>query len=378
MGDGKALDMYAIEAGRNIKETPAILDKVISDYLESEIDILLIAGDITRNGEKQSHIDFVAKLRPLIDNGVRVFVVPGNHDINMPNAVRYQGDSVLPVDNISPADFEAIYNDCGYSSAIRRDTASLSYVSVLNDNTWLLALDGCKYREYTDVSISSGRISADTERWILEVLTEAKRRGVRVLSMMHHGLAEHFMYQDMFFPQYLIDDWKRLAGLFADNGVKVVFTGHFHANDITRFTSDSNNTVYDIETGSLSTYPYPYRLVELSDKGVDISTKNIKSIPSNPNLYMDGKARVKDWAQHAATQKLRSMGYSFLEDKLSQIADVASDIIVLHVEGDEVIDENLQRKITRLASGLELPMLFVPENIQIDFPPQDNHYYIPF
>ncbi|GAB6012282.1 metallophosphoesterase family protein [Viscerimonas tarda] len=378
MDEGVAANKYAEEGGRNLKETPVILNKVISDYLASGIDVLLIPGDITRNGEKQSHLDFVAKLRPLMDKGVRVFVVPGNHDINMPNSVCFKGADVLPVPTVSPAEFEQIYQVCGYASAIRRDTASLSYVASLDDKTWLLALDGCRYKEYTNTSISAGKLSAATESWAVEVLEEAKEQNIRVISMMHHGLVEHIIYQDMLFPQYLIDDWKRLVGLFADKGLKAVFTGHFHANDITGFTSDNEHKIYDIETGALSTYPYPYRFVELSDKGMDISTRKVKYIPSNPDLIKTGKTKLKDWAQNLAATKIRERGYTLPDETLSQLTDIVADIMVLHMEGDEVVNENLQQKIKKLAGELGSPISLPPSAIQLDFPPADGDVYLSF
>ena len=61
--------------------------------------------------------------------------------------------------------------------------------------------------------------------------------------MMHWGFAEHIMYQSSFFKDYLVDDYQRLANLFADNGIKAIFTGHFHSNDITAFTSEKGNVL---------------------------------------------------------------------------------------------------------------------------------------
>lgn len=378
MDDGEASSRYTLDAGRNMKQTPTILEQVVTEYLNSDIEVLLIPGDMTKNGEKQSHIDFVEKLRPLLNKGVRIFVIPGNHDVNIPQSVEYKGTEVLPVENVSASEFEKIYNECGYSSAIKRDTASLSYVASLSEDIWLLAIDGCKYEEHKNTSISSGRIKEETEAWIVTTLNEAKKQNKTIISMMHHGLAEHLVFQDMFFPQYLIDDWQRLAGLFADNGIKAIFTGHFHANDIVEFISDNNNGIYDIETGSLATYPYPYRFAELSNKGIDITTKNVFSIPQNPNLYENGKAELKEWALEFAKGKMKGKMPEISDDLMLQIADVASDVIMLHVKGDEVVNDELKDKITTLARAMDAPIYLTPENIQIDTPPTDNNVYLLF
>ena len=64
-----------------------------------------------------------------------------------------------------------------------------------------------------------------------------------------------------------------MAGLLSNGGVGTVFTGHFHANDITQGTpSTSARALFDIETGSAVTYPCPYRVVDVSDDSLGIAT----------------------------------------------------------------------------------------------------------
>ncbi len=366
------------EGGRLLSETPEILDKVLNEYLLSDIDFLFIAGDITRNGEKQSHIDFVNKLQPLIKKGIRIFVVPGNHDINIPSPEGYPDGKPISVENISAWEFETIYYDCGFAGAIYRDEASLSYIAALDEKNWLLALDGCKYDEHTTTSISSGRLKEQTEKWVFSHLTLAQEKKINVIAMMHHGLVEHFMLQDKFFPQYLIDDWERLANLFADNGVKAIFTGHFHANDITSLVSDSGNTIYDIETGSLSSYPYPYRFAELSANGIKISTKNVKNLSSDPDFYENGKLRFKIWAREFAKSQIRKRLQTIPENTIENLSEIASEIIMEHAKGDEVITEEIIKRITDIANEIEIPVYIKHEDLQLDLPPEDNNTEIKF
>ena len=376
MDDGYALQDYIYTSGKNIKYTPAVLDKVIADYLQSDIEVLLVCGDMTKDGEKQSHIDFVNKLKPLQDKGVRVFAIPGNHDINMPNAVEYKGNKTFPVDSISPRDFTEIYAGCGYSDALKRDTASLSYVARLNDNTWLLSIDAAKYKEYTTRSITSGRILPQTENWIVEVLDEAKSKGIQVIGMMHWGLTEHIMYQSTFFGEYLVDDWQRLAALFADKGMKAIFTGHFHSNDISLFTSPEGNKIYDIETGTLAAYPFAYRFVNLFPDRMDVKTKNITSVPDNANLAEEDRLRMKALSETLAMQKLKRMSLDLPEKTVTQFSNVLSQIFLLHAYGDEVADDKLIYSMKKLSETMETP--FENEEVELDFPPADNNVEIIF
>lgn len=376
MDGGYAVQDYIQVSGKNIKDTPAVLDKVLADYLSSDIEVLLICGDMSKDGEKQSHLDLMKKLKPLQDKGVKVYVIPGNHDINMPNSVEYKGNKTLPVANISPSEFTDIYATCGYKDAIRRDTASLSYVAQMGENTWLLAIDAARYNEYKGYTVSGGKISATTEKWIVDVLDEAKVKNIQVIGMMHWGLMEHIVYQSMFFKEYLVDDWNRLANLFADKGMKVIFTGHFHSNDISSFRSDKGNIIYDIETGTLSAYPFSYRYVDLYPDRIDIRTQNITAVPGNPNLASDDKDRMQSLARQLALQKIKNLGYDFPQDVTEQFADVLSRIFVLHAYGDEKPDANLKASMEKLSKLMESPMDL--DDMQIDFPPSDNNVEIAF
>jgi len=376
MVNGPALQQYIKASGKNIAVTPAVLDKVLDDYLNSDIQILFVCGDITKDGEKQSHLDFIEKLKPLQANGVKIYVIPGNHDINMPNSVGYKGNEKYKVANITPDEFVDIYAGCGYKDAIRRDEASLSYVASLDDNTWLLAIDAGRYKEYKTSSVSGGKIQKSTENWILDVLKEAKSKNIQVVGMMHWGLTEHIMSQSVFFKDYLVDDWERLANLFADNGLKVIFTGHFHSNDISLFTSDKGNKIYDIETGTLSSYPFAYRFVELYHDKIDITTRNITGVYENPNLAEEDKARMSVLSKQMALQKLKGVGYDLPEDVSKQFADILSRIFILHLYGDEKTDSELVSSMKILSKIMDSPMDI--GEMELDFPPADNNVEIVF
>ena len=77
--------------------------------------------------------------------------------------------------------------------------------------------------------------------------------------MQHHGIVPHFGYEPVIFGEYLVDDYERVAQAYAEAGISAVFTGHMHANDIAAATY-GDATIYDIETGSLVTYPSRMRM----------------------------------------------------------------------------------------------------------------------
>lgn len=373
---GAALNAYTSESGRTIQYADEILDQVFDFYKNTKkTDILLISGDLTKDGEKQSHIDLAKRLKDLKSAGIQAYVIPGNHDVNIPKPMGFDGDQTYKTDNITAEEFAQIYSDYGYLSAIKRDTASLSYVVELEPNKiWLLAIDAAKYDEYTKRAITSGRIKESTEQWIDNILLEAKFNNIRVIGMMHWGLVEHLPYQSALRPQYLVEDWKQLASHFADNGLQVIFTGHFHTNDVSSHKSESGNTIYDIETGALVSYPYAYRYAELYTDRINISTYNVKSIPSNENLYKENKEQIRALANKIATGILSK--YEFEDNSTTRtIAKIIADIFIEHAKGDEVLTDTMKQTLRRLSSQMDTELDL--SDIQLDFPPTDNNLTIP-
>lgn len=373
MTDGEAINQYVQSSGKDIRYVPYVLDKVLDEYLNSDINVLLVTGDLTKDGEKQSHLDFAQKLIPLKNKGVKVFVIPGNHDINMAKTIGFNQNETYSTESITPKEFAEIYKDYGYSDVAERDTASLSYVTHLDNDTWLLAIDAAKYAEKTT---SSGKILPATESWIVKVLQEAKKQNKQVIAMMHWGITEHIMYQSEFFGNYLVDDWQRIAPLLADNGVKAIFTGHFHANDITMYTSPDGNKLYDIETGTLSSYPYAYRFVDLHKGKMDITTKNITSITQNENLAEESKQTLRKLAVNQANGRLRKLGFDIPKFLSQPLTEAIGRIFITHLGGDEQIDDEtlsiLEGLSFFLGDSLE------SKEINLDYFPADNNVSISF
>lgn len=368
---GSALDKYEATTGRVINDLHAVLHKVIFDLQSYNPDILLIPGDITNHGERESHIDFVNIMKPLANNGTRIFVIPGNHDVNVPNSKKYEGDSSYPISSISAQEFAQLYAPYGYGDAVKRDASSLSYLAVINDSTWLLSIDSNRYEEYKTSSISGGRILPETMKWSLEILKEAASKDVLVMGMMHHGLVEHMPYQSVFFSDYLINDWKSNAQILADNGLKIIFTGHFHSNDITLLTSFKGNTIHDIETGSLSGYPFPYRLMTLQNKVLSIESKFVETIPGKPNLKGEYRQKTEEIARRSAQAKINSMSLLIPSDMKSAVIDLLVKMQILHMGGDEKVDDEMLQLIKRINKLVGDPNADF-SSFDLDFPPADN------
>ena len=345
--NGYAFQMYLAQDPKLLEYSDAIFRETITRLNKEKPHIVLVPGDITKDGEKVCHESVVNLLKTMLDPSIKVYVIPGNHDIKNPDAKKFDGNTSSSVPNISAADFANLYADFGYSNAISRDIESLSYITEPFPKVWILGIDDNKYYEYTnETMVNGGVIKPATMQWIHEKMAIAKEQNITVIPFMHHGLVEHYTNQNMFDPGYVTDNWEATADALMADGLKVIFTGHYHANDVTPRTS-AGNTIYDVETGSLVSAPSPFRIMMLKNKELDISTSHITSIdyplPGNmdfvsfSNNFYSGHLDL--YFTYALMQPPFSLDYSLA----SSSAPLCSHGFMAHIAGDEKISPAEQR-----------------------------------
>jgi metallophosphoesterase superfamily enzyme len=103
--EGKAFDNYIANDRKLLVESPELLDSISKRLLAYHPQIVFITGDLTKDGERISHQLLVDNyLKPLKAQGIRVFVVPGNHDVNNPHAKVYNGENTQRTTTVSAKD----------------------------------------------------------------------------------------------------------------------------------------------------------------------------------------------------------------------------------------------------------------------------------
>lgn len=244
MGDGRQLDYIR-----------PITDALIDQLLREKPDGLIVTGDLSLNGEKNSHQELAARLETLVEAGVPVYVLPGNHDINNYNAARFAADEVLPTERVSPEEFEEIYKNCGFSAADSRDRASLSYMVKLNAGVWLFMLDAQQYADQNEFLpyFVGGKLQDETYEWLEKLFRKCQKAGAVPLVAVHQNLALH---NERFSSGYTLFENDRLGRLIADYGGEVCFSGHLHPQHIAAWTGPRGEQVWDVASGSLAVWPY--------------------------------------------------------------------------------------------------------------------------
>ncbi|MCS7090845.1 MAG: esterase-like activity of phytase family protein [Verrucomicrobiota bacterium] len=279
VNDGPAFQSYLARDRKLLRESPAILEAAIDGILQASPQIVLIAGDLTKDGERVSHQGLTNALQRLRTAGISVFVCPGNHDVANPHALRFDGSATMPVPSVSPSEFAALYHHYGYGQAVARDPNSLSYVVEPVPGLWILSMDAARYDRNTNgYPYTGGYFDPLRWQWITNQLAAAQAQGKFVIGMVHHNVLEHFPGQKGLFPDYVLDNFETVQAEWARFGLRIVFTGHFHAQDIARVEHPAG-TLFDVQTGSLVTYPSPYRMVTLSTNGVlSVETRYVETI----------------------------------------------------------------------------------------------------
>ena len=295
---GSAYDNYMRQDPKLLEYSGEVLEYMVDETLRRNPDLVIIPGDMTKDGEWISHRLVVSILARLRSAGIPVIVVPGNHDIDNPEGYYFDGDNTRPAERTSPEQFAALYADFGYNQAYAKDPSSLSFVCEPLEGLVLLCIDTDKYEEnrFIDKGDSinynqtSGRIRPATLTWMLAEADKARDLGKQVVLVQHHNIVQHYDAQGTLQGAYLIDDYEDVSKQLMEHGIHLAFTGHSHLQDVAQYRTIENNaqvdSLVDVSTGSVISYPNPWRTIKVNNEFTEwqISTDYVKTIPSLSNV----------------------------------------------------------------------------------------------
>ncbi|MFR6065901.1 MAG: metallophosphoesterase family protein [Eubacterium sp.] len=279
---GDAYDDFMRFEQKCFAETQSINISVF-DWLKNadEADNVLIAGDLTFNGEKESHLEFIKLLNELKASGKNVYVITADHDF------KKDGDSCFAFDEngrSSPQSTKReelydLYYEFGFKDALAVDKKHLSYVSQIGEGVRLLALNN------DGADDGQRRFDEEQIKWIKEQAKKAREDGQIMFAMNHYPLLPG---QPIFsiVPSAVQKESDVVTTMLADEGVHLVFTGHMHNQSINEKITDRGNKIYDVCTGSIIADPAIIRHVTITSENKAI----IKSIET-PDFEWDTKGK---------------------------------------------------------------------------------------
>lgn len=337
VNDGTAWQTALSNDRKLLDYSQEIFDALMDTVLQRKPHLLLITGDLTKDGELWSHEHVVQGLERLRLAGIKTFVIPGNHDLGNNNAKIFDGENSYKAEVVDAEMFAQMYAPFGYDAHSVREATSLSYACEPIKDLVLIGID----------SGTSGSLTETTLSWVCEQAQQAKEQGKQVIAMMHHALVPHFIGVDKIVNSAFINDYENVRNRLADAGVRVVFTGHFHSSDIAKdYNADLTEHIFDVSTGSAISYPCDFRELTLNeDKSqLMITTGHVKTLNSDADFSTTAKNRLLASLKKIANSRVNN----------EMLADIASLALVLHAEGNEHESKDAKNLLTMYDFGKNL------------------------
>lgn len=257
-------------------------EQILTQLAADQPDFLLLPGDLVQHGERENHQWLAERLAQL---PFPTYVVPGNHDV-----VTQWGTpaSDTGAGQIALTDFPKIYQQFGYADGQR-----LYYRQEILPKVHLIGLNSNAF-DSAGEQVGTGVIDDQQLAWLDQQL--AALAGEFVMVMVHHNVLEHLPGQSKskLGQRYMVKNASALVSRLQAAKVPVAFTGHLHVQDIAQ-----SDDFYAITTGSLVSYPHPYRLLSLTTDEVgqhqlQVTSRRIEAVPDWPTLQQTSKRWMSD------------------------------------------------------------------------------------
>lgn len=292
-------------------------DQIAND---NRSDIVLISGDITSNGDYESHKEIISMLRDLKARGKKVYVITATHDFKKNGeANAYDGDNRISMPAAVREELFELYREFGPDEAISVHRESMSYIVQLCEGYRLFALN-----DDTNCNGKSG-FSDECFEWIKDNAEKARQDNQFIISMTHHPLIAPSPIYEIIGKGDMLGDYKERIEQLADLGIQFIFTGHTHIPNVSLYQSERGNTIYDICTGSTIGYPGSIRIatVDPLNSKVNLSTDYVRT----PESFKAEGKELKSCLQEQLIGVVKNMIKTAGED-IDKLADMAVSISI--------------------------------------------------
>ncbi len=318
---GAAYDRANLKSQKLLKNSAAVLEAAYTQIAkDNRSDVVIVCGDLTNNGELNSHAEAIEQFRRLKARGKRVYVITATHDFRQSGeTAAYDGDKQITTPTALREDLFDMYREFGPDEAIAVHRESMSYIIQLEDGYRLFALN-----DDSNGNWKSG-FSDECFEWITEQAKDARENGQTIIAMTHHPLIAPSPLYGLIGKGDMLGDHDIRINQLADIGVQFIFTGHTHVHNISSHRSPRGNVIYDVGTGSLVGYPAAMRSVTFDpDAGeVRVST-DLVSEPVDADLGAD---TLKECLENQQIGMVRDMIRAAGED-IDKLADMVTAISI--------------------------------------------------
>ena len=176
---------YMAKQRQMVDLSEPIWKALMDTALKYKPSLVLIPGDLTRDGEPAAHDTVSAALERLQQAGIRTLVIPGNHDL--PATVAWE--------ELYPGTFE---------NAVK-DPNSFSYAVEPLPGVTVIGIDG------SNGNAGTGVLKPGTLQFVLAQADSAVAKGHMIIAMSHWQILEHFDQKTKRNSFYKLKD-KRVGG----------------------------------------------------------------------------------------------------------------------------------------------------------------------
>ncbi len=278
---GKAFHLRETSAQTCLAESDEIIDAAFNQLASGDCNCVLVAGDMSNDGEKICHVEVREKMKTLA-NSKPVYSIFSTHDwCSDGRARRFSGDETIwDVETMTVPELRDFYFDFGEKQAhstFVNQLGAASYAVKLCDNVRLIGLNddysGTGKAGYTDEHFE----------WILNEIRQGKANGETVIMMEHHLLLPHISM--LINGGQMIGSWAERAEELADAGLDFVIVGHSHMQRTTPYTSKNGNTFHQINVAPLCGHPGAVTMLTVDKDEFKIDLERIEKFTYNGNEY---------------------------------------------------------------------------------------------
>lgn len=320
---GDAMDAMMAEQRKMLDLSEEAFVALVDTALLYKPALVLIPGDLTKDGEIASHKIIVEQLNRLQQAGIKTLLIPGNHDIGG-KAYAYRGAEKTEEEVLVNTAWEDTYAMV-YNQISAKDPNSHSYVAEPISGVAVIGIDA----SHDD---GDGYLSDATLDWILSQADAAYQKGKMVIAMCHWQILEHVDQSEMILESGRLQNADVICDKLMKHHVRLVLTGHMHINSISTYRdtlTTSGDSIVEISTGAPITYPCPYRWLKVAPdrSSVEVSTDYLTSLGEHTDLY----EYSREWMRKHTENLLPSLSVRLFDKS----ADVLINFIVDKMAGNQ-------------------------------------------
>ncbi len=278
---GRAYQLRSTSDQVCLCESGAIIDTAFEEMANSDCDAVLIAGDLSNDGEKLAHDEMLEKIKRLSEKK-KVFVVYSTHDwCCNGDARRFVGDKAYhDVETVTAPYLREFYKDFGENQAYdtyENEIGAVSYAVKLDGKVRLIGLN--------DDKNGKGKAGYCDEHfdWILKQVKDAKTNGEAVVIMEHHLVLPHI--SRLINGGQMIGDADERVEALAEAGADFIIVGHSHMQRTTQYTAKNGNVLTQINVSSLCGHPSAVTTLTVTDDEFRIDVDRLEKFTYNGVEY---------------------------------------------------------------------------------------------